>query len=504
MLSQLRKYLTLRMRDGIKIIVPGNLDTITSYVLLEQEDWFEEEMSLIRRLAHPGMKAIDIGANFGVYSLVLAARIGQQGKLWSFEPSTNTASCLRRSIAVNGFDNTELLQLGLSACSGQVSFSNSPHPELNAINGAAEGEPHEQIEVITLDEGLARYAWKDIEFIKIDAENEEANIIRGGKKFFTSLSPLCMVEYKNGTTINSEIFSEFSRLGYQFYRFVPGLNLLAPVNLSEPQSCGLLNIFCCKDDRAKALKAQGLMSHISADTGMPGKDIVCEMTISDEQLFRNFPHREMMWPRWQAMSDAQDQCGKDYRQGLRAYLHAQADDIESDKRLHYLLQASHDVNASLQARASIERRCSLARIYTELGWREQAFNCLSHIQEEISNGKGMDISEPFLPASARYDDLPPDQASLLPWIISSVVTQYIKLVNVSSFYWLSLDERILSQCMSLVDFVNSQGCTHVGLLRIARLIRLRMGVIKKIHPDARLLKVSREHLNADIWQQLAT
>lgn len=63
---------TLTLIDDVRVVVPDSLDLITPYVLLEQEDWFEDEIKFLRRLLKPGQKVIDIGANYGVYALSMA------------------------------------------------------------------------------------------------------------------------------------------------------------------------------------------------------------------------------------------------------------------------------------------------------------------------------------------------------------------------------------------------------------------------------------------------
>src|SRR5271156_2964838 len=78
--------LRLRIRDGLTIVVPPTLSAITTYVLLEQEDWFEKEIRFLRCFLNPGMNAIDIGANLGVYSLSLARLVGPNGRVFSYEP----------------------------------------------------------------------------------------------------------------------------------------------------------------------------------------------------------------------------------------------------------------------------------------------------------------------------------------------------------------------------------------------------------------------------------
>jgi hypothetical protein len=70
---------TITLDDGMRIIVPDSLNMITTYVLQEQEDWFEDEIKFLRKLVQPGHKVVDIGANYGVYTLTLARLVGSMG-----------------------------------------------------------------------------------------------------------------------------------------------------------------------------------------------------------------------------------------------------------------------------------------------------------------------------------------------------------------------------------------------------------------------------------------
>jgi len=91
------------MVDGVRVVVPQSLNLITPYVLLEQEDWFEDEIKFVRRVLAAGDNAIDIGANYGVYALSMARAVGPSGRVWAFEPASRTAKLLAESIAANGF-----------------------------------------------------------------------------------------------------------------------------------------------------------------------------------------------------------------------------------------------------------------------------------------------------------------------------------------------------------------------------------------------------------------
>ena len=67
----------LPLPGGLQIQVPDSLDLITPYVLLEQGDWFEDEIKFLRKILRSGEKIIDIGANYGTYTLTMAPISGQ-------------------------------------------------------------------------------------------------------------------------------------------------------------------------------------------------------------------------------------------------------------------------------------------------------------------------------------------------------------------------------------------------------------------------------------------
>jgi hypothetical protein len=93
--------LELRLSDQVTLAVPGRLDSITTYVLLEQESWFEKALGFLSRWLKRGMTAIDIGANLGVYSLPMARLVGPEGRVFAYEPGSEARSLLARSRAIN-------------------------------------------------------------------------------------------------------------------------------------------------------------------------------------------------------------------------------------------------------------------------------------------------------------------------------------------------------------------------------------------------------------------
>lgn len=106
---------TCTIASDIKVVVLDSLEQITTYVLKEQHDWFEDEIRFVRMLLNPGDSVIDLGANLGVYALSMARVVGKRGRVTAFEPASETAALLRASALLNGFTQLEVEQKGLAA-----------------------------------------------------------------------------------------------------------------------------------------------------------------------------------------------------------------------------------------------------------------------------------------------------------------------------------------------------------------------------------------------------
>ncbi len=105
-----RASAAIRIRGGVDIVVPDSLHLMTTFVLREQEDWFEDEIKFLRSYLRRGMHALDIGANYGLYALSMAQAVGESGRVVAVEPGSSTAAFLRTGVALNGFGNVDVVQ----------------------------------------------------------------------------------------------------------------------------------------------------------------------------------------------------------------------------------------------------------------------------------------------------------------------------------------------------------------------------------------------------------
>src|SRR6185437_12741432 len=118
----------------------------------------------------------------------------------------------------------------------------------------------ETVAVSTLDRQQAALQWPSIDFVKIDAEGEETNILAGGETFFREQSPLVMFEIVATEIDQRDILAaRFAQLGYDLYRLIGPDSLLVPASFNGGIDSADLNLFACKPDRAAQLAAAGLL-----------------------------------------------------------------------------------------------------------------------------------------------------------------------------------------------------------------------------------------------------
>lgn len=432
--------ITLKVNDGTQIVVPDSLELITPYVLIEQQDWFEDEIKFVRRLLQPGQRVVDIGANYGVYTLSMARSVGPTGKVWAFEPASSTAGLLAQSIETNGFAHVVLEQSALSSTCGSAQLSLNNHSELNSLTrDPSPTSATQTVPLVTLDECMVRYGWQNIDFIKIDAEGEESNILEGGKRFFTELSPLVQYEIKAGADLQMALVQSFAELGYDSYRLVPGLDILIPFRCDSQPDAYLLNLFCCKQDRAGLLSDQQRLLRVSTeslDTGVsPLPHASDSPAESENYAWRNdlarLPYGAQLSSNWASTMSANGSAPLEA--ALSSYSRSRNIRLALRERFEALKDSFTRFRDLCERDPSHLRLASLARVAADYGTRSLAVEALSRLTNDIYASKQVDVSEPFLVPGKRFDLVSPGDA-VGNWCLAAILEEYERLAAFSSFY----------------------------------------------------------------------
>lgn len=422
----------LTLVDGVRIVVPNALDLITPYVLREQQDFFEDELPFVRQLLQPGQNFIDVGANYGVYTLPVAQKVGPSGHVWAFEPSSSTAQFLAQGIAANGFGHVTLEQKALSSAPGSAQLALHVHSELRSIvHGATPPGGSEMVSLVTLDDCMDRYRWVDIDLIKIDAEGEEANIVRGGRRFFANLAPLVQYELRNNATdMNFGLIRDFAAIGYDSYRLLPGLGLLVPFDAESTPDSYLLNLFCCSAARADRLAARGVLLR-SADLAGRGESLTDAAGYHWRHALAHLAYAAPLASIWEMAERAGE--GDGVHQALSFYARSRDAALSMAQRFRALEFSFLQFKALCERDPPHLRLASLARVAHDFGERAVAVNALNRLIESIRLTGAVDPNEPFLAPLERFDSIAPGEA-LGSWILGAALEQLELRGWFSSFY----------------------------------------------------------------------
>ncbi len=433
----------LTMVDGVRVAVHDSPDQVTTYVLREQGDWFEDEIRFLRRVLEPGQHIIDIGANCGVYALSMARVVGPTGRVWAFEPASATADLLAEGIAANGFEHVVVERHAVSATSGVGQLAPGALPEMNAVChdpvAAAGGET---ISLVSLDDCLASRGWRDIAFVKIDAEGEEANVILGGRRLLTEQSPLVQYELQRDGEMQLGLVDAFETLGYEAYRLAPGPGLLVPFRRDAPKDVFQLNLFACKPDRAARLAAAGLLvdARSLAESQEWFGDLAGRAGALDAWSWRHgiaaLPYGAALAAGWEA--GANQGHHPDVEAALAFHAYSRDPDTPAPDR-YVALRISFQMLSNLCATApSRLRLSSLARIARECGHRTVAIHALVQLSRRLLTEGAPDLGEPFLPPGERFDTVAPG-ADPGRWVLAAVLEELERLNAWSSYFQPSLE-----------------------------------------------------------------
>jgi FkbM family methyltransferase len=147
------------------------------------------------RSIKPGMTIIDVGANFGYYTILFAAAVGTAGRVIAVEPVPKTVAFLKDSIDLNGFATRTRLIAGAAGAvaSSQAHILVPPREPKNSmvIAGAQEGSI--VVPSFTLDQVLHDLARVDL--VKIDVEGSEVNVIEGMRETIAMHRPSILLEF---------------------------------------------------------------------------------------------------------------------------------------------------------------------------------------------------------------------------------------------------------------------------------------------------------------------
>jgi len=150
------------------------------------------EKSLVRNLVDIGHIVFDVGAHLGDYTILFGEVVGNTGKVYSFEPTSSTFEKLQQRIEEEGGTNIYLFQKAVFSENKAIEFHEFPgvyavwnsigKPQMKSVTNPSEYVQivkTEIIEAITLDSFCKQHNIKSIDYLKLDVEGAESDVLQG-------------------------------------------------------------------------------------------------------------------------------------------------------------------------------------------------------------------------------------------------------------------------------------------------------------------------------------
>ena len=183
-----------RVLGDYKLFLSSNDLGFSCHVMLD--GYWESWLTIFfMRLIKPGMTAVDVGANFGYYTILFAAAVGATGKVIAIEPVPSTVASLNDTIALNGFAARTRLVAGAAGAvaSSQAHILVPPREPKNSAVIAGPQDGSIAVPSFTLDELL--HDLDRVDLVKIDVEGAEVNVIEGMRETIARHRPSILLEF---------------------------------------------------------------------------------------------------------------------------------------------------------------------------------------------------------------------------------------------------------------------------------------------------------------------
>ena len=242
-------FTTLHSAD---ITVSLNVDptngAVDEYIFIHHQ-WEEEVAQVLADHLHQGAVFVDVGANIGAFTIPLAKKVTDTGKVVSFEPLPKLIHQVEKSLARNELSNVSLIN---KACGAEVGTQDL-YVQAENIGGSSlikktAGGEKISLTVTTLDKELA--ALEKIDLIKIDVEGYELEVLQGAECTLRKHHPALVIEFSpslyqpRSETMSLDILQLLITLGYRIWEIERGFYVDDVSGYLEEIGSNQVNILC--------------------------------------------------------------------------------------------------------------------------------------------------------------------------------------------------------------------------------------------------------------------
>ena len=181
------------LRHGIRF-EEIDIATITGWQLY----YFHSSNIFASEHVHPGEVIFDIGGHHGETALFFAKAVGDKGKVYVFEPLPFMYERMVKNFAGNPHLNciATCMALGKENGVAKMRFLDNTNPGTTSIDSSyfTTGRTTPPVEIASLDNYVETHKIEHIDFIKIDVEGYELDVLEGARTSIARWNPRMLIE----------------------------------------------------------------------------------------------------------------------------------------------------------------------------------------------------------------------------------------------------------------------------------------------------------------------
>ena len=218
-----------QMRGGASVIVPLCGPMAGYRMLLDVQaghrryalGTYEPEITaLIQSTLKGGETVMDVGANIGYFTLLMARQVGPKGRVIAFEPLPTVFELLRENLRLNNLLWAHAECKAVTDHDGETRMQSESGNPLSFTACVAE-EGDFVVATVSMDRYVEAASLTRLDLIKIDVEGAEDAVIRGMTKSLQRFRPVVLVEIHANDGQKSEALERLEGAGYRLSRVDP-------------------------------------------------------------------------------------------------------------------------------------------------------------------------------------------------------------------------------------------------------------------------------------------
>lgn len=177
------------LQNDLVFVVNSNDNLIFTGEFIKGSGHEFHTVQLMMGFANEGETYVEVGANYGDFSLQLSKKVGDQGKVYALEPGYKVYQCLNMSVNLNEITNIVTENLAVLDEEQVITFFEDDGNSL--VSTISKNDGNQKVNATTLDKYFSGRE-TSLDLLRIDAEGSECKIIKGAENIINSSPNLKM------------------------------------------------------------------------------------------------------------------------------------------------------------------------------------------------------------------------------------------------------------------------------------------------------------------------